>query len=1481
MSEIGNNCITLQNKVNLKSLIYIILPQTAEDLTIFETGLIQYVIMKKIFTILLMALATGSLASARELQPGYIDSGTTGPAFRMSEWKSHPDDNFYISRVAPKPRFTDKTTQINTDMVPWWTWQKGTSVPAEKFSRKLLMWTPLSFLTAEQPYGALPSGEFNNEVFTMWPYISHYGLWNVSFMHLPGNVADVAHKNGVAVSTHFSSSWADEMNDWGPAIADMRANLPKLENYLNKYRFDGIGYNSEWRNVNYTNDFLAVNKTISALNEQRYANIKDPVTGKNTFSAENIWYDGVQKNQGPRFDNGLISSTQDFFGTAAEKRTSFFFNYNWNGNYSPGSTTKGQEYLEKSVNNAVSMNRSPFDLYAGFNLQGKEPQLSVTGKNTSENLRWTYMRRFPVSIGLWSGHNTNTFWEARNARGSKDYQSQDTYQKTMERWFTNSRNGISNPVYAVDNSFPIDESLVNDVEQDFFGMSKFVEAQSTLCWDLSKEPFISYFNVGNGQYFNWKGITQHEREWYNIGIQDYMPTWRWWWSADKLGRSVNRITTGLKAEFAWNDAWLGGSSLRIKGTDNDANPDYLHLFKTRFALKKGDVITVRYKVYQGGADLSLVLGYGSDSKGTNCKIWDEDEASDDDAFKIMTKGRVPLATWNEKKIIVPETVNDNLAVIALRFDNAEKLNMNIGEISIKRGEYPAPAVPQIIDSKMLGFNMNGVDGKIIYTMDPTEARPYNIDHTVSMFKIYARITYSDGTTTTTLMGATTSWAGIFFEAPYNASKLEESGTVYIGVSAVGIDGVTESEIAWKEAGQLSYNNQVSDVDYAISDDVEISDDFLTDGEVFTVKYADPRHPAADNWELVGPVQNTNVNNPAPVTVGFGSGPGFASVASVKSKTIDKQHLPAGFYDLVVTEGTVKRKFNAFVQVYDPAVSFPEITKFVALDTDGPSPLISAVSAETAKSIVFSEFPNSTFLWADERIQPTLAESHTALPGAGVKVYQNDGDLASGTTPLKLYYEASSKSAGEASNAVRLEDHAIGVVAQDLGMTASKQSFTVAFWVRIKSINAKSWLLNIRDPEHDIWPQRGKGLMWATMNQDGRLSQVSFRIGDGDTEKDRYDINYENPKLEKNAWYHIAYVIDRSSSGWRRSDKFTMYINGRVIGQTTQIQNWHNFKGTYTLGIGGIAAKGEFAGFDGIIDNFQVYNTALSEADVRTSMTENGFVNHPNLVGFWDFEKNENGKVYDETVNHEGYYNKVAKYKNARLIQHYYPTDPADDELQVKVPVPYVDYVGYPAFTGGARNVAVSPEYDIIGCRSYDILPTGTSDNSDEIAGTPYIRQEEIQPVTPFSVARQTADENGLCGYAEFTFPDPGPNSIKVYTCKLMLDNGLGTAESLYRYIYVTRQKAEIVTSVEDAVSEAGTVRVFPNPVTDNMYVAVDENGEYRVRMTDLSGRTVLETVQHADAGECISVNADIPAGTYLVQVIKDGVPAAMQKIIKK
>ena len=1400
--------------------------------------------------------------SAQYMKDGYVSygkGGNYGNVFRVSSY-TNDDENFFISRVKPKARFTDQSTQVNQNFVNWWNWTNGTA--AANVSRKIAMWTPIGFghsvKAAESPFMAMPNGIYNSEVFSMWQYISHWGLWSEYFMCMPGNFADVAHKNGVSVSTHVSTSWNGSYsttdNTWGGTIYNLSRNTSKATDFIKKHGIDGIGWNSEWSGTSLNTYAQTLNEAVAAAINSQWSGIKDPVTDKVTVATDNLWYDGVTDTSGPSFDNGLNTSTDDFFVNTSTKveRSSFFFNYNWNNNSNNG---RGED-LPTSATNAKDYGRNPYDNYAGFNLQGKEPHLAGSGTGQQ---RWTYLKGQDASIGLWSGHDTNMFWEARNTNGSDPYKSQCTYQRLLERWFTGQNADGCSPL----NDIAIDESLSNDLNDNFFGMSKFVAAQSTLCWDLATEPFITYFNLGNGKFFNYKGVRKHSKEWYNIGVQDYLPTWRWWWSSEVLGTTA---TTSMKAAFDWNDAWFGGSSLHITGTE--ANANYLNLFKTHYALKSGDVITIRYKINSGDVkDVDLVLVTNTGDGGTTLgKAYTE---------VIIDAGAVgDRGLWAEKTITVGSDIS-NLAAIALKFEGAEKLDMNVGELSIKRGTYNAEVpAPTIASTTILNFSLSGIDGKIIYNLD--ESKPYNIDNGVSMFNIYAKITYSDGTEQITHMGSTTSWAGIFYNCPYDLDKLKNNAKIRLGVSAVGIDGVKESEIVWGDESTLSYDDAISNPDYVISDVIEVSPNNITNGEVFTVKYSDPQHAAATSWKLVGPY-NGLISSTKTITAAEGT-TGFTATANTAIKNINDvnlNNLPVGFYDLIVNENGTERTLKAFVQVYSKEVSYPTLTKLVALDTDGAGTLVHEISAEEADKLIVGDgkTPAREIRLVTEDGVKVLEDGKSfteAGAGAGIKISTaNDGQV----TPLYLYYEADSKSTGEISAAASLNDQALGVLSSDLGLTSTSQNFTVSFWLKLKSINANSWLLNIRAPQTDVWSKRAWGWMWTEyLNTDGTYDNVKVR-GTSTESWYVFDKTGDKVKFEKNSWYHVAYVFDHSN------DTFSFYVNGRPVSYTIgKSGTWVNYSGNYYISLGGMAGKGAFAGFDADIDNFCVFNKALTAAEVTKAMAEDPSADTDikgNLVGYWDFEPETKGGTI---AYNGGYANKstIKAYSDAKLIHHYWPTDLDDNATQTMVESERaVTSLGYPNFNVGGLTVNINPSYTVVGARSYTIDEKATG---SEIVGTTVLGRAASATAevltaaqvesAPMLLATEDASpedlQTGLKGFAKVTYDAPASGVMNIYTVKLHVDNGIGTDDAEYKYVYVTNWQKGLYTGITDVTDSK--VMVFPNPVVDNVFVCVDADGQYKVDVFNIEGKQVASHSERANAGECIVMPANWAQGTYVIRV---------------
>lgn len=744
------------------------------------------------------------------------------------------DENFFISRVKIKPYIINKATQVYPDLA---------------VDKRLLFWVPIGNSNVGGVHtDALPNGVFDSEVFSTWSYVTHFGDWISPFGWVPGGFADAAHKHGTAVSGVASIPNALISASWRDCLASLanryNSDASKLGDFLTYHGVDGLGYNSEFGDGgDFIGNLSKMHGTLTAYMRNTKGNTK----------FENPWYTGTNDRGSIDFTSALTSSNKGIFGTNAEPRTSFFVNYEW---LAYKGTTDGN--LTSSGNSDRAL-----DLYMGMNMQGG-------CKSANE---WTNHATNPYSIGLWGAHDFNYLWSQRSKEGSSDVKKQETYQKNLEQWFSN---GNRNPANTQD--ILVERGLAP--KDDWHGMSRFMSARSSLGWKLSEEPFVSYLNLGNGRFFNWKGERQTDNEWYNLGVQDYMPTWRWWWSSKFVsGNKTDVPASGLTARFTWDDAYMGGSCLHISGSNAK---EYLHLFKTQFTLSRNDVITVRYKLLGGSAKMRLALstvgGETTEILPTNAalNVFTETQLADDEV-------------WVEKQIKVTGALatplaNKDLAMLALRFDNATNLDLYIGEISIRKASAtPTPAAPVIDDArtKVLANNASGVDGKIIFNMANSKAAGepvYNLDVNTSVFKLYAQ--YEGGEEQ--LVGMTSSWAALYFAVPRDNNSATR---IRFGVSAVSADWKSESTIAWS-----SYKNLTT---YETSDEITIDKQVIKPEEEFTISFVDPKH--ADETFTIYNATGDQVY----------SGTGTSITTSLSE---------LGGYDVVVGTGSNAVRYNYFVQI---------------------------------------------------------------------------------------------------------------------------------------------------------------------------------------------------------------------------------------------------------------------------------------------------------------------------------------------------------------------------------------------------------------------------------------------------------------------------------------------------------------------------------------------------------------------------------------
>ena len=753
---------------------------------------------------------------------------------------SAEDENFFISRVRYKERFRNQNTQVDKTLT-------------EQNDKNLINWVPVGQNDGGYKDNALPSGLFDSDVFSMWSYVTHYGNWNAPMIRIPAAFTDAAHKNGVTVSSLASVPWAYTLKvgdrGWGDFFdAFMNAGSDKLIDYLNYYGIDGWGINSEYGT---DANFAGRIQTFMAEAYQK------AVSEGKLPSYSMAWYSlvGNTGSLGISWD-GLTTGNKDYYFKNGKKASNYVFgNYNWTS----------EELVENDrVANEVGGN--PKDVYAGFNLQG------LDGGS------WSNLTKSRTGIGLWGAHGQNMFFERRAENGSEPSVRQATLLRNTERFFSN---GPQNPAIRKD----IRNVITTSPDENFHGVSHFSSAKSSLKWNLDKEDFYSYFNLGNGKFFNVEGKTASKNEWYNLGMQDYLPTWRYWFAPSLLGDNV--ASSSMKATFTWDDAWFGGSSLLITGS---TTKEYLHLFKTEFGLKDGDKITVRYKILSGSASKLSLVASAKDSESTEIARTIFDNTAD-------------AGEWEEKTIDVGPGRNTialggkTLALLALKFEDAKDLKVLIGEVAIRRSGKNKPSAPIVKEdlTKTYKVSYKGVDAKVNFAMAAPSGKTaadhiYNDEVGTSFFKIYSQQEGGEQK----LVATTTSWAAMVFGAPFDTAKARK---MRFGVSAVALDGKTESDITWTKYYELSASTEVFT-------DIVVDKPVIKPEQNFTVGYQDPNHEPA-KWEIL---QNGNV-----------------VYTANDQKSFTHKLNSVGIYDLRVTFAGESKVYEGYIQITPESIgAMPEI-----------------------------------------------------------------------------------------------------------------------------------------------------------------------------------------------------------------------------------------------------------------------------------------------------------------------------------------------------------------------------------------------------------------------------------------------------------------------------------------------------------------------------------------------------------------------------
>ncbi len=747
--------------------------------------------VKRLFlAIIAMVCVLNTSVFAQEMpdHPKYVTGGTSWvdlldtwePGKPFSTDANYIDDNFFISRVKLKERFTNVNSQANKNLV-------------DGADKNIGWWCPIG--VNDKSWGPMPRYSFNADNFNMWQYLTRHANWSNGWVRVPGAFNDVAHKNGVTTGCLYFVDWQVQLqlNGTSQPSKDFTKLTTldgtefkyarKFVQMLKYYGIDGVGIDAEasWNSATATRVQNFLVRCFEVAEELEWPLRID-------------WYSFVS-NSGSLGDSYgyLASNCSDWFQKGGKPVSNMFFmNYNWNASR-----------LATAATTAENLGRSPKDVYAGFDTQGRG-----FGSSGSYS-KWSELAASPVSFVLWGANDRNVVYQSSSESGSADLAIQNTYLKKLEYLFTGgTRNVLNNPA--------ITDAKVSGSEADlkkFHGYSKVASAKST----LKELPFVTRFNLGNGQWFKKDGEISFDHKWYNLSSQDYLPTWRWWIANDAGTVPADPI----QCDFTFDDAWYGGSCLKIHGATTKSN---VRLFKTKFSVIPSYRFSVTYKV----------------NIGTNPKmqIMVSKEGSEDTFVSIALPASERTGEWVTKSFTFTELGIKSPATIACIGVSVENTDSNyevlLGEMSILNPTKTyAPVKPTILKEVALKRTYKSVDAKVIFESSPLKAKAdgspvYNEEVDTWYFEVYIKQDGHDPVLVTT----TTSWATYVASAPLSDV---ENDKFQIGIRAVAPDGKTFSDIAW--TGQLSI--ELTPVETLVIDKAVIKPN-----ETFTIGFEDPTHESA-------------------------------------------------------------------------------------------------------------------------------------------------------------------------------------------------------------------------------------------------------------------------------------------------------------------------------------------------------------------------------------------------------------------------------------------------------------------------------------------------------------------------------------------------------------------------------------------------------------------------------------------------------------
>jgi mannosyl-glycoprotein endo-beta-N-acetylglucosaminidase len=540
-----------------------------------------------------VAGALASSASAGDQLPGQPYASYWFPS-TILDWDpaTDPDAPFNRGSVPLATRFSNPDFNVNPH-----------AHMDEGRVQALVAFAPTSFNpsqgSATEDYYAL----------NYWQYIDQLVFWGGSAgegLILAPNptVIDAAHRNGVPVlgNVYLPPTAYGGQIQWVRDFVqrDGSGNFPVADKMIEAAEYYGF-------------DGWFINQETAGGDAELASDMRDMLVYFHAHSNLLItWYDAMTSSGSIAWQNQLDAQNQMFFQDGATRVSdNMFLNFNWSATG-----------LTNSATLATSLGRSPYELYAGIDVE-------ANGYNSSVN---------------WAG----VFPEGQPHRTSIGFYRPE--------WTHNSSSSVAD-FYVRDNRFWVGQNgdpSNTTTGASWKGVAHYVPANSP----ITQLPFATNFNTGQGTQFFVEGDPSSTTPWNNLSLQDVLPTWRW------IMRSTG---TPLDVGLSFDDAWWGGSSLAISGT-TDA-PNELLLYETNLPADDFLAIELAYRLPTAGPSHAEV--------GV---AWDDDPAT----FEYFGIEDAEIPFWVHAVIPVGSRPGRSIVAVKLRFSPpaSTAYSIEIGQLAI-------------------------------------------------------------------------------------------------------------------------------------------------------------------------------------------------------------------------------------------------------------------------------------------------------------------------------------------------------------------------------------------------------------------------------------------------------------------------------------------------------------------------------------------------------------------------------------------------------------------------------------------------------------------------------------------------------------------------------------------------------------------------------------------------------------------------------